>query len=152
METAPQDFSRLQKLLALKRHEQPPPGYFDRLPGQISARIKAESAAPAESWWQQFLVGLRTKPAWSLSFSVLVLGALAIGVLTAVRLPTDNAGTPSAEPTIATTVGADANSANSANNDVALKLPLDFATNAPTAVAPPGLFSPSGRVDRVNFR
>lgn len=152
METAPQDFSRLQKLLALKRHEPPPPGYFDRLPGQITARIKAEAAAPAESWWQQFLVGLRTKPAWALSFSVLVLGALAIGVLTAQRLPTDNGGAPSADPTVATTVGADANAANSANNDVALQLPLEFATNPPAAIAPPGLFSPSGRVDRVNFK
>ena len=149
METAPQDFSRLQKLLALKRHEQPPPGYFDRLPGQILARIKAESAAPAESWWQQFLVGLRTKPAWSLSFSVLVLGALAIGVLSAQRLATENDGAPAAAPAVATTVGDDTNAANSA---VALQLPLDFATNATTAVAPPGLFAPSGRVDRVNFK
>ena len=148
METAPQDFSRLQKLLALKRHEQPPPGYFDRLPGQILARIKAEPAAPAGSWWQQFLDGLRTKPAWALSFSVLVLGALAIGVLSAQRLATENAGAP-ASPSVATTAGDDTNAANHA---VALKLPLDFATNTAPTVAPPGLFSPSGQVDRVNFK
>lgn len=35
------DFKSLRRLLALKRHEQPPPGYFETLSRQISFRVQA---------------------------------------------------------------------------------------------------------------
>ena len=149
METAPPDFSRLQKLLAAKRHEQPPPGYLDRLPGQITARLRAEAAAQAEPWWRQLLASFHTKPAWAIAFSVLALSALTTGILLAPGLqkeadPEGNVGTPAAAVV--------AGEAGQASNSVALQLPLEGATNASNSAAPPGLFSPSGQVDRVKFK
>ena len=45
MNTPPEnEFQDLRRLLALKRHEQPPPGYFNNLHRDIIAQLKAERA------------------------------------------------------------------------------------------------------------
>lgn len=48
-----QNFDELRRLLAVKRHEQPPPGYFHDFSGQVIARLRAgESGEPAaQHWW-----------------------------------------------------------------------------------------------------
>ena len=149
METVPPDFSRLQKLLAAKRHEQPPPGYLDRLPGQITARLRADEAATPEPWWRQLLASFHTKPAWAIAFSVLALGALTTGILVAPHLKNE-ADVVLTDGTAAAAIAV--GEAGQASNHVALQLPLDGATNVSNSAAPPGLFSPSGQVDRVKFK
>src|SRR5215471_8421894 len=37
-----QQFDDLQRLLKLKRHEVPPPGYFNRFSGDVISRIRAD--------------------------------------------------------------------------------------------------------------
>jgi len=49
MATNPENFDHLLKLLALKRYEQPPPGYFERSARQVTIRIRAGEAEQA-SW------------------------------------------------------------------------------------------------------
>ena len=75
MQEDPQEFEKLRKLLALKRREMPPPGYFDGFSSKVTSRIEAAQLA-SPSLWQQVASLFRTRPAitWSFSaFAVMVL-------------------------------------------------------------------------------
>lgn len=77
MNSGQEDFEKLRKLLALKRHEQPPPGYFDRLPNQILSRIKA--GEQTESIWDRLLPKIVLRPAFAYGFGIAACVLLAIG-------------------------------------------------------------------------
>jgi hypothetical protein len=70
MRDQPQDFEPLRRLLALKRHETPPPGYFRDFSSRVIDRIERESATPKGSWLTRLLALLRARPAISTSFCV----------------------------------------------------------------------------------
>jgi len=75
----------------LKRYEQPPPGYFERLPGQVLARIKAgETGEPAAlidrlfgeaAWWQRLRFMLEARPAFAGAFGAAVCALLISGIV-----------------------------------------------------------------------
>lgn len=89
------DFSALRRLLVLKRYEQPPPGYFERLPGQVIARIRAEEQnrnvsildrlTGDDSWLRRLWSSLESKPLFAGGFGVAVCGVLLAGVLISER-------------------------------------------------------------------
>ncbi|MFN7140823.1 MAG: hypothetical protein ACK4UN_15915 [Limisphaerales bacterium] len=79
MNTDPENFEELRKLLALKKHEQPPPGYFNELPGKIWTRIERENAAPA-SFWEGFLSRFVLRPTVAYSFAFVVCATLIVGI------------------------------------------------------------------------
>lgn len=125
MKPAPQDpdeFAAVQKLLALKRHEEPPPGYFDRLPGEVRARIAHAEAHP-EPWWRRWLESWDLSPALATSYAAVAISLVLGGVWMAKR-PAVEAGQQ-----IATTP-VQAGNGNLTNTLI--------ASNA----APPGLFNP----------
>ncbi len=72
------NFEGLRRLLALKRYEQPPPGYFHRLTDTIMARIEAETAR--ESWWQRWLGRRQLTPALAGAFALFVGGFYFLGL------------------------------------------------------------------------
>jgi hypothetical protein len=74
MNADPENFDQLKKLLALKRHETPPPGYFNELPNKIWARIEREDAEP--TFWQKIFPSIGIKPAAAYAFGLAVCGAL----------------------------------------------------------------------------
>lgn len=79
MDAPPDNFAALEKLLRLKRHEQPPPRYFNDFSSRILARIEAGPERP--SWWDRFGVDLR--PAFAAGIGVLACGLVLYGVATA---------------------------------------------------------------------
>jgi hypothetical protein len=58
METSPENFESLRKLLKLKRYEQPPPRFFNEFSGHVIARIRSEGMRPPR-WWERFGIDLR---------------------------------------------------------------------------------------------
>ena len=45
-----ENFEKLSRLLSLKRHEQPPPGYFHNFSREVIVRIKAGEGSGAGAW------------------------------------------------------------------------------------------------------
>lgn len=79
MKSSPEDFDELLKLLSLKRHEQPLPGFFDGFSDQVIARIKAESS-PSAPGWRRWLAIFEMKPLLAGAYSVAVCGLLLFGL------------------------------------------------------------------------
>lgn len=78
MDSSPENFESLQKLLRLKRHEQPPPRYFNEFSGRVIARIQAGEARVAPRWWQRFGIDLR--PVLTATGGIAALGLLFLSV------------------------------------------------------------------------
>jgi hypothetical protein len=105
-----QDFTSLRRLLALKRYEQPPPGYFNHFSTQVIARIKAGEGAHESAlgslfweapWLQRLWAALETKPILASAFGAAVCVLLIGGVVYSERA--DNQPTLSALPTASAT-------------------------------------------------
>jgi hypothetical protein len=76
------NFEDLKQLLKLKRHEIPPPGYFNNFSGQVVSRIRAGEAGGART----FMERLEVEAPWAVSFLRIfetrpgVIGAFATSV------------------------------------------------------------------------
>src|SRR5712672_3334967 len=91
MSPIPDDFEQLRRLLALKRHEQPPPGYFHGFSRQVIVRIQAGELGDAEeaslwsfsggSFLQRIWATLDARPALAGAFGVAVCGFFVVGAL-----------------------------------------------------------------------
>jgi hypothetical protein len=86
-----EDFDSLKRLLALKRHEIPPPGYFDRFSRDVMARIKAGENGGAIgselSWFQRLLSVFDVKPVFAGAFGTAVCAFLISGVISSEQTP-----------------------------------------------------------------
>src|SRR3954466_8986378 len=74
-----ENFDHLRKLLALKKHEQPPPGYFNRLPGKILARIEASELAAQSTWWDWLVARFDARPILACAYGFTISGLLLMG-------------------------------------------------------------------------
>jgi hypothetical protein len=85
------NFESLRQLLALKRHEVPPPGYFDTFSSEVTARIcageggAAKSQALELSWLFRLLSVFEAKPAFAGSFASALCLLLLFGIVYAER-------------------------------------------------------------------
>src|SRR5215467_2841200 len=91
MSPIPDDFEQLRRLLALKRHEQPPPGYFHGFSRQVIVRIQAGELGDADeaslwsfsggSFLQRIWATLDARPVLAGAFGVAVCGFFVVGAL-----------------------------------------------------------------------
>lgn len=79
MDSSSDNFDSLRKLLKLKRHEQPPPRYFNDFSSRVLSRI--ERGEGRISWWEKF--GFDLRPALAAATGVLACGLIVYGVATA---------------------------------------------------------------------
>lgn len=89
------EFEVLRRLLALKRHETPPPGYFDRFPGAIMARLRASQSGMSDTvaermadrlpWLLRLVRALEAKPAFATTFASALCVLLLTGIVFAER-------------------------------------------------------------------
>lgn len=82
MSTAPEEFEKLQKLLKLKRYEQPPPGYFNNFSTLVINRLERESVQSMgqANWIHRFLATLETNPFAAGAFGMSVCALLISGI------------------------------------------------------------------------
>lgn len=90
MNASADNSERLRKLLALKRHEQPPPGYFENLSARIISRIEATDAN-RQTWWQRLGFGFEFKPALVCALGVIACGLFCVGIISTMQGTTANA-------------------------------------------------------------
>jgi hypothetical protein len=86
-----ENFDSLRKLMALKRHEIPPPGYFDGFSRNVRARIKVgdygDEIGEESSWVQRFLGIFNVKPVFAGAFGTAVCAFLVSGILSSEPTP-----------------------------------------------------------------
>jgi hypothetical protein len=76
--SSPDNFDSLEQLLRLKRHEQPPPRYFNEFSGRVLSRIERGEARL--SWWERF--GFDLRPALAAGAGLVACGLIVYGVAT----------------------------------------------------------------------
>jgi len=89
MHPEPDNFEQLRRLLALKRHEQTPPGYFNHFSREVIARIRSgELQEPSTAGFflefpllQRIWAALEAKPVLAGAFGVALCGFLTAGFL-----------------------------------------------------------------------
>ena len=96
-----ENFEQIRRVLALKRHEIPPPGYFHHFSREVIVRIKAgdlgESRLIQESWVKRFWTMLDTRPVWAGAVGAAVCGFFVIGAVVSSETA-DGGGVALAEP------------------------------------------------------
>lgn len=78
MNSSPEDFEALRQLLALKKHEEPPPGYFHHLPEKVLARID-RSFCVHSTWWDWLVAKLDAQPVLAGAYAFAISGMMLLG-------------------------------------------------------------------------
>jgi len=88
------DFEALRRLLAWKRHETPPPGYFENLSSEVMSRIRigeggrrtmSEQFAEELPWMFRLLQMFEAKPAFAGAFASTICMLMLAGIFVAER-------------------------------------------------------------------
>lgn len=78
--------SELQKVLALKRHEAPPPRFFKGFSDKVIDRLHVPEPPVDLPWWHRLGVDFGSKPVLVSISAVVVCGCLAAGMVASMRV------------------------------------------------------------------
>ena len=144
MDDQGENFDELRKLLALKKHEVPPPGYFNRFPREVISRIRAEryhassnvmSKLDAEApWLARLWDALQGRPIFAGAFGAVVCSLVLAGIYFTNK--------PAEVPSYATQIQPAAPFVAAASDAAATTLdkPLLMAATNLNEITPPNLF------------
>jgi hypothetical protein len=90
-----QNFDRLRQALALKRHETPPPRYFNELPGKILARLGEQENPGEDTLWARLGRLLGERPVFATGAGVAAGCILMAGIGFVILQDTAPTGTAS---------------------------------------------------------
>jgi hypothetical protein len=76
-------FEGVQRLLALKKYEKPPPRYFQDFSDKVIARIQAAEEARLRPWWQKLGLDFVLKPAFAGALGLMLSAGVVAGVVLA---------------------------------------------------------------------
>ncbi len=79
MNSSPDPFEPLLRLLACKRHEQPPPGYFDSFSRKVIVRLEADDLSEHSTWWEWIVARFDAKPVLACAYGIAISGLLLTG-------------------------------------------------------------------------
>jgi hypothetical protein len=94
MNPDPDNFKQLRRLLALKRHEQPPPGYFNTFASQVVARIEKGEQVTEDfnlsfgrvPWLRWLWITFEAKPAFAGVFGAAICAVVISGIMFAEQM------------------------------------------------------------------
>lgn len=92
MNAVPEDFQKLQKLLAMKRHEQPPPRFFVDFSDKVLNRLNAPERSQPSTWWQRMGLDFDLKPAFVCAWGVALCASLVSGIIVSRQMTEANTG------------------------------------------------------------
>lgn len=138
------NFEELRRLLALKRHEIPPPGYFENFSGIVIARIRAGENVRELPWLLKFLQLFETRPAYPVALASGLCTLLLFGIVSVERQPEIVTAYPTANGGYSFSATPSPSSANSPlAMNVSTNPPIDLP-NASPLFQPNSLFQPAG--------
>jgi hypothetical protein len=82
-------FDLIRRALALKRHEIPPPRYFNELPGKILSRLAEPEAAEPVSFFEKIRQTFALRPMLATGAGM-AAGVFVLGIVAITLLPTGN--------------------------------------------------------------
>ena len=150
--TPEENFDPLRKLLAWKRHETPPPGYFNDFSAKVCARIEAAEAVRSVGWWQRLRLSFDAKPIMACTYGLAVGGLMVFAVYRASNLGLDQTSAPAGtDPALVTAPALQGSPKEFARNPFE---GTELNTNASPGSSPPNFLLHPGelKTERVDFK
>ncbi|MGA2173637.1 MAG: hypothetical protein ABSH38_01520 [Verrucomicrobiota bacterium] len=152
MNTNPESFEAVRKLMAVKRHEAPPPGYFNTLSGKIVSRI--ERGEGQLNFWERLSTSFTLRPAFAYAFAVAAFGAFTASVFYSGKASIQEPLAQEGPATAWATAAPHAAFASQMESTPPLHVPNWLGNTNPGAPPQslPSLFAPQGRAVPVSYQ